>query len=65
MTHLPQNTDCAPVAPATPRNEDCCHSGCAPCIFDLYDEELERYRRDLKAWQERAADKRQQDVRSS
>jgi hypothetical protein len=36
-----------------PELEDCCHSGCDPCIFDLYDEALERYRTALAEWQAR------------
>jgi hypothetical protein len=35
--------------------EDCCHSGCSPCVFDLYDEALERYKAALAAWEARHA----------
>ncbi|HEY8098598.1 MAG TPA: oxidoreductase-like domain-containing protein [Methylobacter sp.] len=41
----------APIAPVRPDNDECCHSGCEPCIFELYEEALERYRVELKAWQ--------------
>jgi hypothetical protein len=43
--------DPAPVPPREPALEDCCQSGCAPCIFDLYQDALERYRIALQEWQ--------------
>jgi hypothetical protein len=46
-------SDPAPVPPHEPALEDCCQSGCAPCIFDLYQEALERYRIALQTWQRR------------
>ncbi len=45
--------DPMPVAPAQPALEDCCRSGCVPCIFDLYEEAMERYRTRLNAWEAR------------
>jgi hypothetical protein len=45
--------DTVPQPPARPDLEDCCRSGCVPCVFDLYEEALERYRAELKAWKER------------
>ncbi|MGF6756025.1 oxidoreductase-like domain-containing protein [Paraburkholderia sp. GAS334] len=42
-----------PVPPRQPELEDCCGSGCDPCIFDLYADELERYRVALAAWEAR------------
>jgi hypothetical protein len=36
-----------------PDSNDCCRSGCVPCVFDLYEEELELYRVALKRWQQR------------
>ncbi len=44
-----------PVAPVQPALEDCCRSGCTPCIFDLYEDDMERYRARLKAWEARRA----------
>jgi hypothetical protein len=35
-----------PQKPVPPEPEDCCRSGCIPCVFDLYEEELARY----EAW---------------
>jgi hypothetical protein len=47
--------DPRPQPPVCPDNDDCCHSGCDPCIFDLYDEEYGRYRAALAAWEARLA----------
>jgi hypothetical protein len=44
-----------PVPPVQPDLDDCCHSGCTPCVFDLYDEALERYQAALTEWQARQA----------
>ena len=52
--HLPAE-DPRPVPPTEPDLDECCHSGCVPCIFDLYEEAVERYRIELKAWEERRA----------
>ncbi|WP_321911556.1 MULTISPECIES: oxidoreductase-like domain-containing protein [unclassified Paraburkholderia] len=49
--------DPRPQPPACPDNDDCCHSGCDPCIFDLYDEEFGRYRAALAAWEAREAER--------
>ena len=45
--------DPAPQPPQRPDSDDCCRSGCVPCVFDLYAEAMERYRIELKAWQRR------------
>ena len=29
--------------PAEPGPEDCCQSGCVRCVWDVYDEQLEKY----------------------
>jgi hypothetical protein len=49
--------DKPPEPPPRPSKDDCCRSACDPCIFDLYEEALERYRAELQAWQERRARK--------
>ncbi|UVW27673.1 oxidoreductase-like domain-containing protein [Massilia sp. H6] len=40
-----------PAPPVQPEPEDCCRSGCTPCVFDLYDEALERYQQALAIWE--------------
>ncbi|XP_028036409.1 NADH-cytochrome b5 reductase-like [Bombyx mandarina] len=34
--------------PVEPNIEDCCGSGCNPCIFDIYKEQLKKYENSLK-----------------
>jgi hypothetical protein len=48
-----QNDDPRPQLPLRPSDEDCCKGGCERCVFDLYDDALERYEADLEAWEER------------
>jgi len=48
--------DPPPTPPVEPDAGDCCGEGCVPCIFDLYEEALERYRRDLAQWRQRHPD---------
>lgn len=43
----------APIPPVQPGLEDCCRSGCTPCVFDLYEDAMERYRAALAAWKAR------------
>jgi hypothetical protein len=45
--------DLRPEPPVPPEPGDCCHSGCAYCVDDIYQDALDQYRVDLKAWQER------------
>nr|WP_274383199.1 oxidoreductase-like domain-containing protein [Cupriavidus gilardii] len=42
--------DPRPLPPNRPDDDACCGSGCSPCIFDFYYEEMERYRQELKDW---------------
>jgi hypothetical protein len=50
--HIPAD-DPRPLPPERPGDDECCRSGCDPCIFDLYQEELEQYRARLKEWEAR------------
>ena len=45
--------DPRPLPPKEPDLEECCKSGCEPCIFDRYYEAHERYREALEAWLKR------------
>jgi hypothetical protein len=52
----PLKSDPMPEPPAFEDYDACCGSGCDPCLFDLYDQAMERYRNALRAWQERHPD---------
>lgn len=45
--------DPMPVRPPEPDAADCCGEGCIRCVFDRYDEVLERYQTALAAWRDR------------
>lgn len=45
--------DPPPLRPAEPEAADCCGEGCARCVFDVYEEALERYEAALAAWRTR------------
>jgi Oxidoreductase-like protein, N-terminal len=47
--------DLPPIPPVEPRPEQCCRTGCDPCIYDLYMDELERYELAREAWEKRQA----------
>lgn len=49
----PTEPDPQPQPPSQPDFEDCCGNGCEPCIFDLHDLAMDRYRQALRAWRER------------
>ncbi|MCA1245171.1 oxidoreductase-like domain-containing protein [Massilia sp. MS-15] len=49
MPHPP--VPARPVPPLAPELEDCCRSGCVPCVFDLYEDALARYQEALAAWE--------------
>ncbi|WP_122170012.1 oxidoreductase-like domain-containing protein [Burkholderia stabilis] len=55
----PSIDDPRPTPPEQPELEDCCNSGCSPCVFDLYDEALARYRTELAEWEARQAQRKQ------
>jgi hypothetical protein len=52
-----RDPDPRPQPPVEPDLEDCCRSGCVPCVFDLYADALERYELALAAWEARRAAK--------
>lgn len=43
-----------PPPPREPDLDECCGSGCDPCVFDLYEERLERWRERCEALRARA-----------
>ena len=53
MTELAHDDDPPPLPPIRPQQDDCCRGGCERCVFDLYEDALERYGAELRAWQER------------
>jgi hypothetical protein len=57
--------DPPPVPPERPSNEDCCRGACDPCVFDLYEEAMERYRAELQAWQDRNRRRERTDDRAA
>ena len=50
MTNTP---DPRPVPPEKPLPTDCCGSGCAVCVNDAYQEELDDHEARLAAWRAR------------
>ncbi|KIM42487.1 hypothetical protein M413DRAFT_70672 [Hebeloma cylindrosporum] len=38
-----------PEEPKPPGDSDCCMSGCAVCVYDLYEESIEHYKRSVSA----------------
>jgi hypothetical protein len=58
MSQLPDDDHRPPLPPVRPSQDDCCKGSCDPCVFDLYEQAVERYRADLSAWQERKSTKR-------
>ncbi len=41
------------MPPQKPLPFDCCESGCAVCVYDLYADELAHYQSALTDWQAR------------
>jgi hypothetical protein len=48
--------DPAPLPPEKPLASDCCDSGCARCVFEIYAEQRAQYRQDLASWRARQTD---------
>ncbi|HEV2039697.1 MAG TPA: oxidoreductase-like domain-containing protein [Casimicrobiaceae bacterium] len=57
MSELPADHR-LPLPPVRPSQDDCCKGSCDPCVFDLYEQAVERYRADLSAWQKRKSAER-------
>jgi hypothetical protein len=50
---VPDPDDPPPVRPTEPDAADCCGEGCVRCVYDVYEEALERYEVALAAWRTR------------
>jgi hypothetical protein len=55
QTPTSDDPDPMPVPPAEPDLEACCGNGCDPCIFDVHQLDMDRYRQALRAWRARHA----------
>jgi hypothetical protein len=55
VTDPVEQRDPRPEPPVRPEPDDCCNGGCERCVFDLYEDALERYREKLAAWEARHA----------
>jgi len=53
----PNDFDPRPEPPTRPLATDCCGGGCSPCIFEIYESELERYEKALSEWRARHVDR--------
>ena len=51
--------DPEPTPPLQPDAADCCGEGCIRCVYDVYDDAMERYRVALEAWHTRHPQDRQ------
>ena len=40
-----------PVQPREPDPDECCGSGCMPCVFDVYSEKMDKYKEALEKWE--------------
>ena len=45
--------DPLPHRPEEPDAADCCGEGCVRCVYDVYEDALERYEAALAAWRTR------------
>jgi len=56
MQDVSSDDDPPPEPPVRPSLDECCKSACDPCIFDMYEDALDRYRVALAAWRARHPD---------
>ena len=40
-----------PAPPCEPAPEDCCGTGCIPCVWDCYEEAMDDYKKAVIAWE--------------
>lgn len=48
-----------PPPPQPPDPSECCNSGCEPCVFELYEDALERWEARVERIRERWRQKRE------
>ena len=54
MEMLPsKENDPMPEEPESPNSEECCMSGCRVCVYDLYEQNVEKYEKELVKWKAR------------
>lgn len=41
-----------------PEEEECCGSGCANCVWDIYDQRMEQYRKSMEQYEREMAAKK-------
>jgi hypothetical protein len=58
-----ENAAFPPSPPVEPEPWECCGSGCEPCVYDRYWEELARYEEALARWRKAVARRGAQDRR--
>ncbi len=51
MDATSSGADPRPEPPIQPTLDDCCTSGCVYCVFDMYEEKLEKYKLALAQWE--------------
>ena len=42
---MEKDLDEFPEPPIRPLDSECCGNGCTPCVFDIYDDEMEHWRK--------------------
>lgn len=53
VAKIAPDDDPEPIPPIPPEPEECCQSGCVPCVYDRYNDEMDEYREQLRAWRAR------------
>lgn len=50
---MSERQDPRPQPPREPESDACCGQGCAMCVWDKYELQMERYKEELEAWLKR------------